>query len=160
MLRNISPDDAPSICEIYKHYVLETPITFEVDSVAPQEMRQRILDVTVTFPWLVWEEDGKLLGYAYAARWKERAAYRHSVEATVYLQSSSVGKGGGSALLDALLAELRSRQIHCVIGGIALPNEASVALLQKFGFRKVAHFNEVGFKFNRWIDVGYWQRQL
>ncbi len=160
MLRNIRPEDAPAICEIYNHYVLHTPITFEVDPVAPQEMRQRILNVTETFPWLVWEVEDKLLGYAYAARWKERVAYLHSVEAAVYLQSSSAGKGGGSALLDALLAELRGHKVHCAIDGIALPNDASVALLQKFGFRKIAHFNEVGFKFSRWIDVGYWQLLL
>ncbi len=160
MLRNVRPDDAPSICEIYNHYVLKTPITFEEDPVSPDEMRQRILEVTQTLPWLVCEEDGKLLGYSYAKKWKERSAYRHSVESTVYLHPSSVGKGRGSALLDALLVELRARQIHCVIGGIALPNEASVAVLEKFGFRPVAHFKEVGYKFGRWIDVGYWQLLL
>jgi phosphinothricin acetyltransferase len=160
MLRNVRPDDAPSICEIYNHYVLKTPITFEEDPVSPDEMRQRILEVTQTLPWLVCEEDGKLLGYSYAKKWKERSAYRHSVESTVYLHPSSVGKGRGFALLDVLLVELRARQIHCVIGGIALPNEASVALLEKFGFRPVAHFKEVGYKFGRWIDVGYWQLLL
>ena len=88
----------------------------------------------------------------------ERAsAYRHSVEATVYMRPGSVGKGKGSELLAALLAELRTREIHCVMGGVALPNPASVALLEKFGLRQVAHFREVGYKFGAWIDVGYWQ---
>ncbi len=160
MLRNVRPDDASSICEIYNHYVLKTPITFEENAVAPDEMRQRILNESQTLPWLVCEEDSKLLGYSYATQWKERSAYRHSVEATVYLLPSSVGRGRGSALLDALLAELRTRRIHCVIGGIALPNEASVALLEKFGFRPVAQFKEVGYKFGRWIDVGHWQLLL
>ena len=160
MLRTVHPDDATAIAEIYNHYVRETPVTFEEDRVAPEEMRQRILETTRTYPWLVCEEDGRLLGYSYARKWRERAAYRRSVEATIYLHPSAVGQGKGSVLFDALLAELRNRQFHCVIGGVALPNPASIALLEKFGMRQVAVFNEVGYKFGRWIDVGYWQLVL
>jgi len=160
MLRTVHPDDATAIAEIYNHYVRETPVTFEEDRVAPEEMRQRILETTRTYPWLVCEEDGRLLGYSYARKWRERAAYRRSVEATIYLHPSAVGQGKGSILFDALLAELRNRQFHCVIGGVALPNPASIALLEKFGLRPVAHFKEVGYKFGRWIDVGYWQLVL
>jgi L-amino acid N-acyltransferase YncA len=156
-LRAVRPEDASAISEIYNHYVLRTQITFEEASVAPEEMRRRILQVTQTLPWLVCEEDGRLIGYSYATRWRERPAYRFTVEATVYLEPASVGKGRGSALLGALLTELRKREVHCVIGGIALPNEASVALFEKFGFRQVAHFKEVGYKFGRWIDVGNWE---
>jgi phosphinothricin acetyltransferase len=160
MLRTVHPDDAPAIAAIYNHYILNSPATFEEVPVTPGEMQKRIAETTETYPWFVYEEDGKLLGYAYGRRWKERAAYRHSVEAGVYLDPSAVGKGIGSSLFGALLAELRARQFHCVIGGIALPNEASVALLLKFGFRQVAHFKETGHKFGRWIDVGYWQLML
>ncbi len=160
MLRSVRIDDSSSICGIYNHYVLETPITFEEAPVASKEMQQRILAVTRTLPWLVCEEEGRLIGYSYAAKWKERSAYRFTVEATVYLHPSAVGKGRGSALLDALLNELRAREVHCVIGGIALPNNASIALFEKFGFRQVAHFKEVGNKFGRWIDVGNWQLLL
>jgi phosphinothricin acetyltransferase len=160
MIRNVRADDAPLICDLYNHYVLRTPITFEETPVTATEMESRILKVTETLPWLVSEEDGKLIGYCYAAKWKERSAYRHSVEATVYLHPGSVGNGGGSELLAALLAELRAREIHCVMGGAALPNPASVALLEKFGLRQVAHFREVGYKFGAWIDVGYWQLVL
>jgi len=109
---------------------------------------------------LVCEEDSKLHGYAYGRNWRERAAYRFTVEATVYLQPSATGKGRGSTLLDALLTELRKREFHSVIGGIALPNEANVALFRKFGFRQVAHFKEAGHKFAYWIDVYYWQLML
>ncbi len=160
MIRPVRPDDAPSICEIFNHYILESPATFEEVAMAPDEMRRRILDVTQTYPWFVCEEDGKVLGYSYGRKWRERAAYRHSVEATVYLHPSAGGKGRGSALFDALLNELRARQFHSVIGGVALPNPASIALLEKFGLRQVAHFREVGRKFDRWIDVGYWQLVL
>ena len=160
MLRNVRPDDAPSIAEIYNHYILNSPATFEEIPVSQDEMRQRILETTRAYPWLVSEEDGKLLGYCYGRKWRERAAYRHSVEVSTYLDPSAVGKGRGSALLDAILVELRRRGFHCVMGGVSLPNDASVALLQKFGLRQVAHFKEVGYKFDRWIDVGYWQLLL
>jgi phosphinothricin acetyltransferase len=160
MLRPVHPDDAPSISEIYNHYILNSPATFEEVPVSPDEMRHRILDTIREYPWLVCEEDGKLLGYCYARKWRERAAYRHSVEVSTYLDPSAVGKGRGSALLDAILVELRRRSFHCAMGGVSLPNEASVALLEKFGFRPVAHFKEVGYKFGQWIDVGYWQLLL
>jgi L-amino acid N-acyltransferase YncA len=120
-------------------------------------MLQRIRETTQSLPWLVWEEDGRLLGFCYASKWKGRCAYRYSAGSTVYLHPASVGKGIGSQLYEALLTELRGRQIHTVIGGIALPNEASVALHERFGFEKVAHFKEVGRKFDEWIDIGYWQ---
>jgi L-amino acid N-acyltransferase YncA len=160
MIRPVHPDDAPAICDIYNDYILETPITFEEDPLTPDDMRQRILDTTKTYPWFVCEEDGALVGYCYGHKWRERAAYRHSVEATVYLDPSATGKGRGTALFRALLTELRNRQFHSVIGGVALPNPASIALLEKFGLSQVAHFREVGFKFGQWIDVGYWQLLL
>ena len=160
MPRPVHPDDAPAICEIYNHYILHSPITFEEHPLTPGDMLQRILETTKTYPWLVSEDDGKILGYCYGRKWRERAAYRHSAEATIYVDPSAIGKGIGTALFSALLTELRARQFHSVIGGVALPNPASIALLEKFGLRKVAHFRQVGFKFGQWIDVAYWQLLL
>ena len=160
MIRPVHPDDARSIVDIYNHYILNSPATFEEDPLTPDDMRSRIVETTETYPWFVCEEDGALLGYCHARKWRERAAYRHSAEATVYLHPSAIGKGRGSALFGALLADLRERQFHCVIGGVAIPNPASIALLEKFGFRQVARFREVGHKFGQWIDVGYWQLLL
>jgi L-amino acid N-acyltransferase YncA len=160
MLRNVHPDDAASICEIYNHYVQHSSATFEEAPLTPGEMLHRIVETTKAYPWFVWEENGKLLGYCSGRKWRERAAYRHSVEVSTYLQPAAVGKGIGSLLFDALLTDLRNRQFHCVIGGVSLPNPASVALLEKFGLRQVAHFREVGNKFGQWIDVGYWQLVL
>lgn len=160
MLRKVDPEDAASICEIYNHYVLHTPVTFEETALTAQEMRSRILKVTEALPWLVWEENGELIGYCYAARWKDRTAYRYSVELTMYLRPAHVGGGKGTELLGALLAELRSCGMHCVIAGVLLPNPRSVGILEKFGMRQVAEFHEVGFKFGRWLDVGYWQLLL
>ncbi|HEV8248126.1 MAG TPA: GNAT family N-acetyltransferase, partial [Polyangiaceae bacterium] len=101
-----------------------------------------------------------IVGYAYATRWRTRPAYRFSTEITVYLDPECRRLGIGSRLYEELLAKLQARGVHAAMAGIALPNEASVALHEKFGFSKVAHFKEVGFKFNTWIDVGYWQHNF
>jgi phosphinothricin acetyltransferase len=160
-LRFASSADAASICAIYNPYVATTAITFEEEAVTPQDMAQRIADVgAANLPWLVLEVDGKVAGYAYATKWRVRPAYRYSVESTVYLDRAFAGQGLGRLLYGALLDELRKREVRVVIGGIALPNESSVGLHEKLGFLKVAHFTEVGMKFGRWIDVGYWELHL
>jgi len=160
-LRPATALDAAPICAIYNPYVANTSISFEEDPVSEQEMARRIADVGAAgLPWLVLEIDGRIAGYAYATRWRVRPAYRTSVESTIYLDPAFAGRGLGRLLYGALLDELRQRDVHMVIGGIALPNENSVALHEKLGFRKVAHFSEVGMKFGRWTDVGYWERKL
>ena len=93
-------------------------------------------------------------------QWKARSAYRFSVESTVYIDQNSIGNGIGSLLYKELLSNLKNSRIHSVIGGIALPNPSSIALHEKYGFKKVAQFKEVGIKFDKWIDVGYWQLQF
>jgi len=153
--------DAESIAAIYNHYVANTVVTFEEEEVSAAEMGRRIDDVwSSSLPWLVAEEDCRITGYAYATRWKARSAYRFSVEVTVYLAAGHAGRGIGTKLYGELFPLLQARSSHAIIGGIALPNDASVALHEKFGMRKVAQFQEVGFKLGRWVDVGYWQRTL
>jgi phosphinothricin acetyltransferase len=160
MIRPATPEDAAPICEIYNHYVRDTVVTFEEHPVGTEEMARRIADIVVRLPWLVWEEGGRVLGYAYASPWKVRAAYRRSVEASIYLAPEATGRGIGSSLYRAIIEDVRRRGIHCLIGGAALPNPASVALHEKLGFEKVAQFRQVGFKFGRWIDVAYWELVL
>jgi L-amino acid N-acyltransferase YncA len=160
MLRQCTQKDAAEICGIYNHYVRETVITFEEAPVPEAEMAQRITDISSRLPWLVWEEGGAILGYAYATPWKTRAAYKHSVEASIYLGHQATGRGIGTKLYLALIADLRQLDVHCVIGGAALPNPASVALHERLGFSKVAEFKEVGFKHGRWVDVAYWELML
>jgi phosphinothricin acetyltransferase len=124
-------------------------------------MARRMEEVwSASLPWLVAELGGHVVGYAYASKWKARYGYRFSTEISVYLDAAHGGRGMGSKLYDQLFPMLRDRGVHSAIGGIALPNEASVALHEKFGLEKVAHFKEVGIKFNQWIDVGYRQRTL
>jgi phosphinothricin acetyltransferase len=157
MIRAAATDDARAICEIYNRYVRDTFVTFEETPVDGDEMARRIVDVGSRFPWLVYDADGAVAGYAYATNWKVRSAYRFSVETTVYVAPPHQRRGIGVALYRALIAELRARGFHSAIGGIALPNSASVALHEKLGFKKIAQFEEIGRKHDRWIDVGYWQ---
>ena len=157
MIRAASTTDAAAICGIYNHYVLNTCITFEEAAVPVPEMAARIEDILSSLPWLVWEEGGAILGYAYASKWKSRAAYRYSAESTVYLRQDVTGRGLGRKLYEQLLVDLRQAGMHSVIGGIALPNDASQRLHERLGFRKVAHFEQVGWKFQKWVDVGYWE---
>jgi phosphinothricin acetyltransferase len=124
-------------------------------------MARRVREVeAASLPWLVADEDGAVLGYAYASPWKKRPAYRYAVEITVYLDPEATHRGLGTALYRSLFSKLRDRPVHAVIGGIALPNPESVRLHEKFGMRKVAHFEAVGFKFSHWIDVAYWEVRL
>lgn len=158
MIRTATRADAAAICAIYNHYVATTVATFEESPVGNEDMSRRIEAVQSSGAWLVAERQGSVTGYAYATQWKPRSAYRYSVESTIYLAPACTGNGLGTTLYAALMESLERRGVHCVIAGIALPNRSSVALHEKFGFAKVAHFRENGFKFDRWIDVGYWQR--
>ncbi len=160
MIRHAIPTDAPAICAIYNHYVLHTTITFEEILVVVGDMEQRISTVQEKYHWLVYEEAGKIIGYAYAGQWKPRSAYKHTVETSVYLAPEEKGRGIGRKLYTALIAELRKTDIHGVIGSIALPNEASIRLHESMGFKKIGQFIEVGYKFNTWVDVGYWELML
>ena len=160
MIRKVRIDDAERICEIYNYYIENTVITFEEAAVAPREMEVRIQEVTGTLPWYVNESDGEISGYAYASKWKGRCAYRYSVETTVYIAHGEGRQGLGTELYSRLIESLKEDGYHTALAGIALPNEASRGLHEKLGFRKAAHFSEVGYKFDKWIDVGYWELRL
>jgi len=159
-LRDATAADAEAIAAIYNHYVATTSISMETDPVSGSEMAGRIADVqNAGLPWLVLVEDERVCAYAYASKWRARPGYRHAVESSVYVDAVLRGRGHGLTLYRALLAQLDGR-FHTVIGGIALPNAASIALHERLGFRQVACFHEVGHKFGAWVDVGYWQLNL
>ncbi len=161
MIRQVLAADAGAIAAIYNHYIQETAVTFEETPVTASDILKRIAKIQhAQLPWLVAEENSTLMGYAYATPWSERSAYRYSVETTVYVSRTAVANGWGTSLYNALFTELRNNSIHVAIGGITLPNPASIALHEKLGMTKVAHFKEVGYKFGKWLDVGYWQVQL
>jgi len=157
MIRNITLDDARAVGDIYNHYIENSIATFELEKIPVDEIIKRIKRVILKYPWIVYEENNQILGYAYADEWKVRKAYQHTVESTVYLRDETLGRGIGTKLYSHLIELLKSQDIHAVIGGISLPNEASIALHEKLGFEKIGQFREVGYKFDRWIDVGYWE---
>lgn len=157
MIRNVADKDARALAEIYNYYVLNSIATFDEAAIHEEEMLQRIQDGIDKLPWLVYEENNKVLGYAYASKWKSRCAYAHTVESTVYVSHNAIGKGIGSVLYEALLERLKTNNMHTVIAGISLPNDSSIRLHEKYGFTKAGHFKEVGYKFEKWIDVGYWE---
>jgi phosphinothricin acetyltransferase len=162
MIRDVQLTDAEAICDIYNYYITDTVVTFEEQILTGNDIKKRIMvSKTDHYPWLVaLDNDGQLIGYAYAAKWRERFSFRFTAEVTVYLSTLHSGKGVGSNLYQALFSALKNKGIHRVIGGITLPNAKSVALHEKFSMSKVAHFNEVGLKFGRWLDVGFWQGSL
>ncbi len=157
-IRKATKADAGSIQRIYNHYIRTTVITFEEQEISEAEMANRIHQYDL--PWFVAVEEDRLLGYAYAGQWKPRSAYKHTVETSIYLDPNVHHRGIGSHLYGHLIDHLRTLDIHVVLGGIAQPNEASVRLHEKLGFYKVALLEQVGFKFGRWVDVGYWQMML
>ncbi|MEP6763703.1 MAG: N-acetyltransferase family protein [Gemmatimonadaceae bacterium] len=157
-IRSIEPNDCSAIAAIYNHYIVTSIATFRETALDTSEMAALIANAqTDSLPALVALVDAQVVGYTFATKWKPRAAYRFSAECTVYVKPDRIGQGIGAALYAQLLRELRESGVHAAIGGIALPNDASVALHEKFGMSKVAHFKEVGFKFGRWIDVAYWE---
>jgi L-amino acid N-acyltransferase YncA len=160
-IRFVRKEDANNIVDIYNYYVLNTEISFEEEAVSLEEMSKRIEEKIKRFPWIVYEENGEVLGYAYVGKWKERPAYRHTVEDTIYVKESARGNGIGQKLFECLMEEvIKDKEVHVIIGVIALPNEKSVQIHERNGFKKAAHFREVGYKNNKWIDVGYWEKIL
>jgi L-amino acid N-acyltransferase YncA len=157
MIRESTNSDARMIAEIYNYYIINTTISFELDPITPDEIVHRMEKYKEIGPYLVSEENGEIIGYTYVSRFRERKAYEHSIESTIYLKDGFGGKGLGSKLYSELLSKV-SQEYHMITAGIALPNDASVRLHEKCGFKKVGHFSEVGRKFGRWIDVGFWQK--
>jgi len=160
-IREATPDDAAAICAIYNPYIEYTTISFEEKPVAVSDMAERIASSQAQgLPWLVAEASGDMLGYAYATHWRTRPAYRHAVESSIYMRQATVGQGVGKLLYRELIRRLAVPGLHPVIGGVAQPNPASDGLHRALGFRQVAHFEQVGRKFGRWLDVAYWQLPL
>lgn len=157
MLRFATIKDAKQILEIYSPYVENTTISFETIVPSLEEMETRIKKVLPSYPWLVFEEEDLLLGYAYASKHRERAAYRWAVDVSIYVRQNNRGKGIGKTLYTALFPLIKSQGFYNAYAGICLPNDASVGIHEFFGFEKVAHYHKVGNKFGQWYDVGWWE---
>ena len=156
-IRKVRIEDAKEIQEIYNHYILNSIATFDEKEHTLQKIRDNITSTSAKYPWFVLVENDELIAFAYASQWKDKSAYNQSVEGTIYIKNNHEGKGIGTTLYNHLINHLRINNYHSILGVISLPNEASVALHEKLNFEKVAHFKEIGKKFNRQIDVGCWQ---
>ncbi len=159
-IRMATAGDAEPIRAIYAPIVCDTHISFETEPPTIQEMRQRIRDITERWPWLVSEDEGRVTGYAYASELRERAAYRWSVEVTVYVREDCHRRGIGRALYSALFPALKLQGYHNAFAIIALPNPGSVGLHESMGFHLASLLKDVGYKLGAWRDVGWWQLQL
>ena len=146
--------------EIYAPIVRETFISFEMEAPGVEEMRQRIVQTLKTYPWLVEEREGRLVGYAYASSHRDRKAYQWSADVSCYVHPAARGQGIGKRLYTRLLAILERQGFHAAFAGIALPNAASVALHEAVGFVRIGFYREVGFKAGAWRDTGWYQRMI
>ena len=154
-LRVATPADAAGCAAIYAPYVHDTAITFEEVAPTASEMRRRIVARLATHTWLVAEDEGRLLGYAYAAPFRERSAFRWSCETTVYVDGEHHRGGVGRALYSRLLGQLGDRGFRTAVGVIALPNEPSIRLHESLGFRTVGVLPSIGYKLGAWHDVAW-----
>jgi L-amino acid N-acyltransferase YncA len=159
-IRLAEESDASEIVRIYEPIMRDTAISFELDAPSEEEMRQRIRNVLSSHVWLVCENGQKISGYAYATKFRPREAYQWTAEVTVYVDAAWQRRGIGRALYVSLLEALRLQGFSTAIAVIALPNEPSVKLHERLGFRAIGVFERVGYKLGRWHDVGWWQRKL
>lgn len=152
-MRKVTLQDARAIAGIYNYYIEHTTSTFEQEPVSEEEIRNRILSISSRYPYYVEESGGQVTGYCYAHLWKERAAYARTLETTVYVAPGEERKGIGTRLMNRLIDDCRQAGIHSLIACITADNHPSLLLHEHLGFVQVSRFQEVGFKFGRWLDI-------
>jgi L-amino acid N-acyltransferase YncA len=160
MIRDATPEDAAACAEIYAPYVRDTAITFESAPPSPIEMARRIAAAQQAHAWVVLDEGGRVVGYAYGGPYKERLAYQWSCEVSVYVELGRRRSGAGRALYEALFDRLGARGYRMLVAGMTLPNDASVGLHRAMGFTPVGTYRRIGWKRNAWHDVAWTQRPL
>jgi len=159
-IRDATPEDGAACAAIYAPYVSETAITFEYEPPTPAEMAERIAKAQHQHAWVVAEDDGRVVGYAYGGRYKERAAYRWACEVSVYLEPGRRRGGTGRALYETLFERLRGRGFRTAVAGMTLPNPASEGLHRALGFEPIGVYRGIGWKHGRWHDVAWTQKAL
>ncbi len=159
-MRIVQPSDAASILEIYAPYILKTAVTFETEIPSINSFEERIKHYTLKWPWIVYEVDSTIAGYAYVTKHRERLAYQWCVESSVYIRDQFQREGIASKLYNALFEVLRLQGFIDVYAGIALPNDKSIAFHEKLGFTNFVYYKNVGYKLDEWRTVGWWQKQI
>ncbi len=157
-IKPTSSQHLSEICNIYNHYINHTCYTFEEVEWTIKDIEHKFLNITdANYPFFTCFDGDKIVGYYYLSSWNFRSAYNTTAEVTIYLHPESIGKGYGKAMYSHLIKNIDNTRFHSIIACITIPNEASVALHEKFGFKKVSFFPEIGYKHSRWCDVGHWQ---
>jgi phosphinothricin acetyltransferase len=161
-VRAATADDLSALNDIYNKYVAETHYTFDVEPMSAEARREWFAhyDTAGRYRVLVAVSDETVVGYASSSRFRPKPAYETSIETSVYLAPESVGRGAGSRLYESLFTALEGEDVHRAYAGIALPNPASIALHERFGFKRVAHFTEQGRKFGRYWDVAWYEKPM
>ena len=160
MISSLHENDIKELLEIYNYYVVNTAVTFDVKPLSIDAFNDKVNRIKVDYPFLVYLENNEILGFAYGSRFRPKPAYDFVVESTVYVRYNAHGKQIGTKLYAELLQLLKQKKLHTVLGVLTIPNDASIKLHEKFGFKQVANLEEVGFKFGRWHNVGIWQLKL
>ena len=160
MIRPVHINDAQELLDMYNYYVINTTVTFDIEPLTLDVFKEKIKQIITEYPFIVFEENNDILGYAYGSRFRPRAAYNYVAESTVYVKHTAHGNQIGSKLYAELIRLLKKTNLHTVLGVLTIPNEASIKLHEKFGFEQVANLREVGFKFGEWQHIGIWQLTL
>lgn len=159
-IRYATMDDAEAMLKIYAPFVVNTTVSFEIEPPSVEEFAGRISGIIENYPWLVCESEDVIAGYAYATSFRSRAAYRYSVETTVYIDPAFQRRGIARAIYGQLIHDLTERGFHSAYAGIALPNLPSIALHEVLGYEPIGIFPSVGYKFSEWHDVAWYYRPL
>ena len=160
MIRPVHINDAQALLDIYNYYVLHTAVTFDIEPLTLEAFQNKLETINATYPFIVFEDNNTILGYAYGSRFRPKPAYDYVVESTVYVKHDAHGKHIGTELYAELIKELKQSHYKTVLGVLTIPNAASIKLHEKFGFQKVGELKDIGFKFNTWQTIGIWQLQL
>ncbi len=160
MIRKVKIEDAQQLLDIYNYYVENSIVTFDLEPLSLNTFQEKMTRICKAYPFIVFEENNEILGYAYGSKFRPKPAYKYTVESTVYVKHNKHGKHIGTKLYTELLKLLKQEKFHIVLGVLTLPNDTSIKLHEKFGFIQIAYFNEVGLKFEKWQDVGIWQLKL
>lgn len=159
-IRFLKKEDCDQVLEIYAPYILETAISFETEVPSLEEFQDRCLAVASQYPWLVYEEDGKILGYAYGSSHRSRCAYSWSCEVSVYIDQDHHKKGLGKKLYEALFPILKEQGYYNLFAGVTQPNVPSDKIHTRLGFEKIGTYKNIGYKFSEWRDVTWYQLEL
>ena len=151
--RKVEEQDILQITELYNWYILNGVESFETEPLSVEDMRRRVTDISLRFPYYVAVEEGRVEGYCYAHPWKERAAYAHTFETTIYLRPAAKRQGIGTGLMSLLISDCRQMGCRALIACITGENTSSIAFHRRLGFEQVSLFRSVGYKHGRWLDV-------